>query len=64
MKVRVIASKPVLTKIIEQDHIHHLIGKVYDVKFYDTEDYSVLVEEESFGGQIVLNKGEYEILEA
>ena len=62
MKVRVIANNPDLSKGIEQDSIQSLIGKEYNVIDHDKEDNSVNVYEESFGGQITLNKGEYEII--
>lgn len=60
MKVKVIANQP----LDGQSDIQHLIGKEYEVKFYDQEDESVSVIDDSFGGEIVLNKGEYAILEA
>jgi|GEM_PF-4785378 len=65
MKVRVIASKPDTQRIaVAQLSIEHLIGKIYEVKYYDKEDQSVTVYEESFGGDIVLNKDEYELVKA
>ncbi|ANB57161.1 hypothetical protein GFC29_1381 [Anoxybacillus sp. B7M1] len=65
MKVKVIANKPdTRPRTGAQLPIEHLIGKIYEVKYYDKEDQSVTVYEESFGGDIVLNKNEYEIMKA
>ena len=62
MKVKVIASKPDTTKGLEQDSIISLIGKEYDVIFFDQDDNSVNVYEPSYQGEIVLNKREYKII--
>lgn len=59
MKVKLIDDKP----LTYQESIEHLIGNVYEVIYYDQEDESVSVMDESFGGEIVLNKSEYIILD-
>ncbi|GIN25539.1 hypothetical protein FDF40_03695 [Clostridium sporogenes] len=62
MLVKVIKSQPDIRKGLEQDHIDHLIGNIFEVLDYDTEDDSVTVCDSSFSGKIVLNEKEYKII--
>lgn len=59
MKIRIIASKP---KDSRQAHIYGLYGSI--LEGHRDKDGDMLVKEcPSFNGQIILNPGEYEILE-
>lgn len=68
MKIKVISKRPDQRKGLEQCSITNIIGNVYDVvhtkeyiqDFFEFGEVSIVSAE--FGGLIVLNKGEYEIV--
>ncbi|MCF7618629.1 MULTISPECIES: hypothetical protein [Bacillus subtilis group] len=64
MIIKIIKSQPDTRERLEQDHINHLIGNTYEVLNYDKDDNSVSIFDSSFGGEIVLNEKEYQIIDS
>lgn len=58
MKIKVVASKPTE----DQESIEPLIGKEFDAKPV-FEEGQVRINSDEFGGEVILNKNEYEVIQ-
>lgn len=60
--IRIVASNPASWAGKRQAEINSLIGKSYEVIDVDKETAEMTIKDDSFGGQIVINPSEYEIV--